>query len=432
MRLSKSVSTHLLILAALLLVDYAAFGCQQHFSPVGAPVLREPFTLRLRVDKQHTYEKQFDKVPYVVKNDVQLFAGDEFGANLVVTQGEISTVSYQPKHKRADIEFKFRLRKSAAGMMLLVAHNRFNRTIFFDAEVTGTGQKEEAKVLSFPADSYSYLWWPDPIMQLVLSNLRFSAISLQQATLNTREIIDFRNGGCSTPSRISIRPSLATGPIALSPADSAILSPMAWHEYIAGQDALEARDFEAAERHLKKAIDWPSSYCADVGQPFWTESFPLAHDVLGQTYLQQRKYKKAEAEFRTALQLDLNSGAALIGLGTIFDLLHDYGGAVKALSQGLQFAPDYYPGRCELAKAYIGEDQLQSAKTQLERVLLEAPNFAPAHELMGDVLMGEGHPEDALKEFETYLQLDPSTPPASGVRDRIAKIRAEVEKPRQK
>jgi hypothetical protein len=46
-------------------------------------VFREPFTLRIRVDKDHFYEQRYDqKIPYVVNNEVYLFIGENFGVNL--------------------------------------------------------------------------------------------------------------------------------------------------------------------------------------------------------------------------------------------------------------------------------------------------------------------------------------------------------------
>src|SRR5229473_3239782 len=43
-----------------------------------APVFRNPFTLKLHIDKEHYYEERFDKIPYVEQNDVYLFAGESF------------------------------------------------------------------------------------------------------------------------------------------------------------------------------------------------------------------------------------------------------------------------------------------------------------------------------------------------------------------
>ena|ERR1700730_9020815 len=67
-----------------------------------SPVFR-PFTLRLHIDKEHYYEEHFDKIPYVEKNDVYLFSGENFGINLVTAGDEISRVTYQPGAAKADV-----------------------------------------------------------------------------------------------------------------------------------------------------------------------------------------------------------------------------------------------------------------------------------------------------------------------------------------
>jgi tetratricopeptide (TPR) repeat protein len=394
----------------LVLISSAVFAQQAPSALPGTPASRTPFTVTLKVDKQHIYEKQFDKVPNVAGRNVYLFAGDKFGIDLTVKQDEISTLTYEPKHKRADVEFKFELRKSSVRVMALAAHNRLNRTISFEVDADGIGAAEPSRVLSFPAESYSYLLWSEPIFRVILSDLRFSEPRPLVRLANVGGDTDAsRVSGCFFPSwPVSVQPSMAIGPVVLSAADSAILSPLASREYMAGQDALESGNLKAAVEHLKRAIDWVSSYCTDL-MPSWTDSFPLAHEVLGQAYLTQKEYKKAKAEFQIALRLEADSGAALIGLGATLNHLDDSGGAVKALSEGLRIAPSYCPGRYELARAYISQGQLQGARTEVERILSEAPNFAAAHELMGDILTEKGQPDDAIKEFEISLQLDPKS-----------------------
>ena len=77
---------------------------------------REPFTLKLRVDKEHYYEENFDrKIPFVAHNKVYLFAGESFGLKLGIANGEFSTVTYQKEKKGADIEAKFKQEMQANG-----------------------------------------------------------------------------------------------------------------------------------------------------------------------------------------------------------------------------------------------------------------------------------------------------------------------------
>ena len=53
-------------------------------------MFRDPFTLKLRVDKDHFYEEHYDKrIPYVAESDVYLFSGENFGVNLNIKGDDI-------------------------------------------------------------------------------------------------------------------------------------------------------------------------------------------------------------------------------------------------------------------------------------------------------------------------------------------------------
>ena len=92
------------------------------------PVFRVPFVLRLRIDKEHYYEQKFGRVPYVADRTVYLFAGDSFGINAAVTDGQISQITYQPNAAKADVEFSFFQQRGASGfVMMLVIQNRLRR-----------------------------------------------------------------------------------------------------------------------------------------------------------------------------------------------------------------------------------------------------------------------------------------------------------------
>jgi hypothetical protein len=141
------------------------------------PVFRSPFSLRLAVDKDHYYEQKFDKVPYVADNDVYLFAGDAFGINLVVADGKVTGIVYQPDTKKADVLLRFSQEKSKSGnMMMLVVQSKLKQKLFYEALMT-VPQKDgiyKTNMLPVEAGLVSYESWPHPIVQLVLKNFRFS------------------------------------------------------------------------------------------------------------------------------------------------------------------------------------------------------------------------------------------------------------------
>ncbi len=63
----------------MIMLAIAGTPCLAEAPPAGhaaAPVLRKPFTLRLKLDSDHYYEEKFTRdIPYVQDNSVYMFAG---------------------------------------------------------------------------------------------------------------------------------------------------------------------------------------------------------------------------------------------------------------------------------------------------------------------------------------------------------------------
>ena len=142
-------------------------------------VFREPFTLKLRVDKDHYYEEHYDKrIPYVAENDVYLFAGENFGVNLSIKGDDVVEVTYQPDSKRADVWFSFKQAKELPGGvgMMLIIQNKLKRRLYMDALMTVPGKKDILKTSIVPiqAGLSDFEEWPHPIVQLVVRNVRLS------------------------------------------------------------------------------------------------------------------------------------------------------------------------------------------------------------------------------------------------------------------
>jgi hypothetical protein len=139
-------------------------------------VFRVPFTLKLHIDKDQYYQQTFDHIPYVANGAVYLFAGENFGINVTITDNRPSEITYQRDPAKADVELKFTQETSPDGfMMLLVTRNKLKRKLFFDALMTEPGKKEIYKTSVLPVEPNlsNFESWPHPIVQLILSNFRF-------------------------------------------------------------------------------------------------------------------------------------------------------------------------------------------------------------------------------------------------------------------
>jgi hypothetical protein len=164
---------------ALVVLLSTAFAHAQAQATPGAqePVFRAPFDLKLGIDKEHYYQQHFDRIPFVADNHVYLFAGEEFGINVTVVDDQINGVNYQADLSKCDVAFKFWQEKSPDGlMMMLITRNGLKRRLAFDALVTIPQKKgiKSTTVLPVDAGLTNYESWPDPIVQLVLRNFRFS------------------------------------------------------------------------------------------------------------------------------------------------------------------------------------------------------------------------------------------------------------------
>src|SRR5450755_2869030 len=94
-------------ISVVLVLSVVSSGQQTVYATAeSSPVFRDPFTLKLRVDN-HYYDQRFDKVPYVVENDVYLFAGENFGITLDTKENQVSGIVYQSDLTKADVWFSF-------------------------------------------------------------------------------------------------------------------------------------------------------------------------------------------------------------------------------------------------------------------------------------------------------------------------------------
>lgn len=142
-------------------------------------VMRESFTLRLKVDKDHYEEFHYDKQPYVSENEVYLFSGDKFGVNLIVNGDRVAEVRYQPDVTKADIVFGFEQPKELQNgvAMALTIDNKMKRDVGMEVMGTVPGKKDpfKDKVVPVKAGKSNTEFWPHPIAQLVLGNFQFTA-----------------------------------------------------------------------------------------------------------------------------------------------------------------------------------------------------------------------------------------------------------------
>jgi Tfp pilus assembly protein PilF len=189
----------------------------------------------------------------------------------------------------------------------------------------------------------------------------------------------------------------------------------ALQEFELGQKYLEERQLDEGILHLRNAL---AIY----------DSFPQAHLLLGSAYLEQKKWLEAQTSLEKAIQLNSKLAEAYLELGAVFNQMREYPKAETALTRGLELNPNSPMGHYELAKAQWALARWQDAAPHATAAVAAMPDLAAAHVLLGNILLRKQDLDGALREYQTYLRLDPNGSMAAGTREMIEKIKKTLHK----
>ena len=154
--------------------------CAQTPTTAGTPAetFRDPFTVKFQFDDKHKVERRFDKTPYVSEKAIHVFPGEEFGINVRREGEEIIEISYQPDLKKADLEFKFEVRKlGKQSIMMLTIQSHLDKMLIMEAWMLLPEYKEPVKTSLAPVlpRLMGMETWPQPIVKLELRIQRLVA-----------------------------------------------------------------------------------------------------------------------------------------------------------------------------------------------------------------------------------------------------------------
>jgi len=180
------------------------------------------------------------------------------------------------------------------------------------------------------------------------------------------------------------------------------------------------QEFEKGQNALKEKLDDGIAHLRKAIKLY--DAFPQAYALLGTAYLGQKDWKNAELALRKANELDPKFPDAYLALGAVFNQTKEYPQAETALLKGLELKPEAAGGHYELAKTYWALGRWQDAAPHARKAVAGMPDLAPAHALLGNVMLRESDAQGALHEYQEYLRLDPNGSMAPGVRQMIEKI----------
>ena len=157
---------------------------------------------------------------------------------------------------------------------------------------------------------------------------------------------------------------------------------------IVGMDYIKLGSPEKAAPYLQRAVKLdPAS--------------PDVHDAMALYDLTQKNFQGAAEQYRKSADLNADKAEALFKIGHQYlDL------AVRLAYQGARLYPESSWGHRFLGDTLFERDRWEDAGREYEKALAIEPRQAGLHSLLGEVRVHNGKLDDAESEFRRELQLD--------------------------
>jgi len=116
-----------------------------------------------------------------------------------------------------------------------------------------------------------------------------------------------------------------------------------------------------------------------------------------------------EAKLKRYEELFAREPTALVfaGLASFYARKLDFRRAIDVLRQGLGTFPNYFSARILLARCYLGLDQFDAARAELDKVLATDPYNISALGVLADELRNRGYFADARENYLKILEFEP-------------------------
>jgi tetratricopeptide (TPR) repeat protein len=146
----------------------------------------------------------------------------------------------------------------------------------------------------------------------------------------------------------------------------------------------------------------------------------VIHYWVGMTYFYKREPEKAIAQFKRVLELEAENYRALTMIGR--SLLADKSQvdqAVEYFDKALSINSDYMDARFELGRIYALKGDMKRSLAEFGIIFRSEPNYAMYHFELGRIFESQKAIEQAKKEYQRALQLNPGLTRAKESLDKL-------------
>jgi Flp pilus assembly protein TadD len=171
---------------------------------------------------------------------------------------------------------------------------------------------------------------------------------------------------------------------------------------VLGQNYLSQDQFAKAELEFRRAIE--------LGPRLLGLRYQLGQALFSQARTEENR-KQAEQAFLGELELNPTDGATIYKLGEIAAERSDYVTAKNRFQQALALRPDLAEAHLGLGRILELDGDLRGAAQQLEAAVRLTPDDKVAHYRLARLLRTQGRDADADREMAEFRRLSAAEPP---------------------
>jgi len=160
-----------------------------------------------------------------------------------------------------------------------------------------------------------------------------------------------------------------------------------------GTAAVRAQDFPRAVQEFKQAVQLDPQ-------------LPEAHRMYGQALLDTGSADAARGEFQRALALDGNDYEATLLLGVILRQRYEYAQALTYMQRALTLRPGAPDARFQIGATELALGNLAAARSVLEALVQEHPDFLEAHVSLATVYFKQHRKVEGERERGIIARLN--------------------------